>query len=97
MTVRFIIGIAFFAAAVICAMIAGFQYMEMQHELNARLPEGQKFEPLFWHFGTHMKFKRLQKQFLPESPRPRAIRQLRFAGFACFAIAVALLAPDLWL
>ena len=96
MMIRYIVGIVFFAAAVVCAMAANLQYMEMQCELNKRLPEGQKFEPLFWHIGMHMKFRKLRKEFLPESRRPRLIRRLCLAGLVCFVVATVLVAPKLW-
>ena len=72
-----IIGVVLTVSGTVCIFVANYQYWELQSEVNARLPEGQKFEPLFWSIFTDLKFRRLRRAVLPESPRPK--RALRFA------------------
>ena len=42
-----IIGVVLTVSGTVCIFVANYQYWELQSEVNARLPEGQKFEPLF--------------------------------------------------
>jgi len=60
------------------------QLLELQCEVNERLPENEKFEPMGWHLGTYLKFWKLHRQVLPESPRPKLILRLGIAGFSLF-------------
>ena len=85
-----IIGIVLAGSGVVCLFLANFQYWELRFEVNDRLPEGQKFDPLFRTPLTYFKFRRLHRAVLPESPRPR--RAFRFAviGFVLFFSGVAL-------
>jgi hypothetical protein len=43
-----IVGVVLTASGIVCLFLANYQYWELQFEVNDRLPEGQKFEPLFW-------------------------------------------------
>lgn len=85
-----IVGAVLAAGGIVCVFVANYQYWELQSEVNARLPEGQKFEPLFWSIFTDLKFRKLRRAVLPESPRPK--RALRFAviGFVLFFAGVEL-------
>jgi len=86
-----IVGVVMAASGVVCLFLANYQYMELQFELNERLPQDQKFEPLIWTIATHQQFRQLRRKFLPESPRPK--RALRFAvgGFCLFFAGVSVL------
>ena len=79
-----IIGVVLTASGIVCLFLANYQYWELQSEVNAQLPEGQKFEPLFWSIFTDLRFRKLHRAVLPQSPRPK--RALRFAviGFLLF-------------
>jgi hypothetical protein len=90
-----ILGIVLAASGIVCIFLANYQYWELRFEVNDRLPEGQKFEPLFWSPVTNLKFRRLHRAVLPESPRPK--RALRFAvvGFVLLFSGIALVLPRL--
>ena len=79
-----IAGIAVAASGVACLFLACYHYMELQFEVNERLPDGQKFEPLFWTLLTRQQFRQLQKRVLPESTRPKRALRLTVAGFCLF-------------
>ena len=49
------------------------EQFQIQHEINQKLPPEKQFEPLFWSIGTWERFSGLQKELLPESPRPRRV------------------------
>jgi hypothetical protein len=48
---------------------SNLQLLELQSEVNERLPQPDKFEPLFWSLGKLMQLRRLQRSLLPQSPR----------------------------
>jgi hypothetical protein len=64
---------------------------ELQQEINANLPSDRKFEPLFWWFGTWLKFRDLQKEVLPESARLKRFKKFNLIGFALFVLGILLL------
>jgi len=89
--IRTITGVLFLVAGSIFLFLARYQYQELQFELNDRLAEAEKFEPLFWTPLTWMKFKKLYRRVLPNSPRPKRARVLTVIGFGSFVIAITLL------
>ena len=87
---RLIIGIVLSASGMGCGFIASYEYWTLQSEVNERLPDGQKFEPLFWTLSTHIKLRRLCRVVLPESPRPRRALRFTIVGFVLFFLGAAL-------
>jgi len=85
-----VIGVVLAATGIICIMLANRQYWELQSEINERLSEGKKFEPIFWTPIKWLKFRELREQVLPESPRPRRAAILAVTGFCCFFSGVFL-------
>ena len=85
------IGAALMATGAGCLMASHFQLSELQFELNKRLPEGRKFEPLFWWFGTYVRLRELQRAVLPQSPRPKKALRFAYIGFALFFTGVGML------
>jgi len=85
------------ASGVVCLFLANYQYWELQSEVNERLPEGEKFEPLFWTLGTRLRFRQLYRTVLPQSPRPRLAQRFAIMGFCLFffGIGVLVLAANL--
>lgn len=83
--------------------VAGYVYifkaiqeqLEIQHEINRKLPPNQQFEPTFWWYGTHQRFRELQRDLMPESPRPQRLRRFRLIGFALLASGVLILLATL--
>ena len=79
-------------AVAVALLVAGYvfffkslnEHFELQHEINAELPAGEKFEPVFWWFGTWERFRQLQQELVPDSTRPQRFRRFRLTGFAFF-------------
>lgn len=95
---KLIIGIILGASGIVFLFLASHQYWELQFEVNARLPEGQKFDPLFWTLPKRLEFRRLHRAVLPDSPRPKRARRFTIIGFALFFSGVALVTSHLgWL
>jgi uncharacterized membrane protein len=92
---KLILGIILAVSGIVFLFLANHQYWELQFEVNAKLPEGQKFDPLFWTLFKRLEFRRLHRAVLPNSPRPK--RALRFAiiGFALFFSGAALVSSHL--
>jgi hypothetical protein len=90
-TVSIVIGVVLFVSAQISAFLATYELMELQHEVNERLPADERFEPLFWSFATRRKLRMLQRSVLPNSPRVRRARLFTVIGTALFVLAVLVL------
>jgi hypothetical protein len=67
--VAIVIGAALMAVGVGHLIASTLQLLELQSEVNERLPQSDKFEPLFWTLGKRMQLRSLQKSLLPQSPR----------------------------
>jgi hypothetical protein len=86
-----ILGVVLMAAGVICLFIGGYHYMELRFEVNERLPQDQKFGQVFWTPVTHIKFREIRKQVLPNSPRPKEMLRFSVIGFCLFFSGIAFL------
>jgi hypothetical protein len=71
------------------------EYLELQQEINAKLPSDKQFEPLFWSIGTYKTFRRLQQELIPDSPRPNRLWRFLLIGIAVSLSGVALVAIGL--
>jgi len=87
-TVIIAIGFLLFVTSIVFHFLALHQSIELQDELNKLLPEGEKFEPMFWYFGTHEKFKELHHRMLPDSARPRKARNFSVIAILLFLSSV---------
>jgi len=90
-TLDIVVGLVLMAAGVVCIFLANQQYWELQFEINERLPQNEKFDPVFWTPITWMKFHELRKQVFPDSPRPKRALRLAIVGFCCFFSGVVFL------
>jgi hypothetical protein len=90
-TVAIVIGAALMATGVGHLIASSLQLQELQFEVNQRLPESEKFDPLFWTFGKRMQLRSLQKSVLPESPRFGKAVRFGVIGFCVFFSGVVLL------
>lgn len=71
------------------------QQFQLQDEINANLPHGEKFEPLFWTFVTWQKFRRLEAEYLPGSQGLRRVRLLCVSGLVQVLLGILLGAKTL--
>ncbi len=93
--ITLISGAVLSASGVVFMFLAHYEYSELFSEVNEKLPEGQKFEPLFWSMFTRREFRRLQRAVLPESSRPKRESRFRVIGLVLFFIGVALVLRSL--
>jgi hypothetical protein len=87
------IGTILLVASLLCVVIASNQYWQLQFELNERLPEGEKFEPMSWlslSTGRWSRLRELQRRVLPDSPRPRRGRRLALSAVALLLCSIVL-------
>src|SRR5579864_748978 len=90
-TLIIVVGVVFFVLGQISFFLATYEHMELQHEINARMPVDEKFEPMFCSFLTRRKFRALQRDVLPNSPRLRRARLFTRVGTVFFVVAVSVL------
>lgn len=76
----------------VCLFSSLNEQFQIQHEINLKLPQDKQFEPTFWSFGSWNQFKTLQKELLPDSPRPHRFQTFRLAGFALLLTGMLVLA-----
>jgi len=67
------------------------EHSELQQEINAKLPPDRKFEPLFWWFGSWLRFRELQEELLPDSQRLKRSRRCEVIGAVFFFSGMLLL------
>jgi hypothetical protein len=90
-TLAIAVGVAFFVLGQTSFFLATYEHMELQHEVNARLPLDEKFEPIFWSFLTRRRFRALQMRVLPSSPRVARARLFKKIGTVFFVLAISTL------
>jgi hypothetical protein len=71
------------------------EHFQLQHEINAKLPADRKFEPLFWSLGTQRRFRHLQEEVLPGSPRLKKSRWLGAIGLVLVISGILILLAEL--
>ena len=89
------VGAALMFTGIGHVIASNLQLLELQAEVNNRLPQPQKFEPVFWTFGRWTQLRHLQQKLLPQSPRPKKARRFAAIGFSVFFAGVWLLCVGL--
>jgi hypothetical protein len=90
-----LLSVALLVAGYVCIFRSLLEQFELQHEINRKLPASRQFEPAFWSLDTHDEFKQLQKELLPDSPRPHRLRAFSLTGFALLISGALLLVAAL--
>ena len=86
-----VVAVALIVASYVFLFRSLNEHFQMQHEINAKLPPAGKFEPVFWWLGTRLRFRQLQKELMPDSPRPRKFRTFQMPSIVFFAAGMSLL------
>jgi hypothetical protein len=68
--VAIVVGAVLMATGIGHFIASSLQWLELQSEVTERLPQSDKFEPLFWSLGKRMQLRHLPRSLLPQSPRP---------------------------
>jgi hypothetical protein len=90
-TLFVVIGAALMATGVGHLIASTLQLVELQSEVNERLPQSEKVEPLFWTLSKRMQLRSLQKNLLPQSPRFGKAVRFGVIGACVFFSGVAML------
>jgi hypothetical protein len=83
---HFVIGIAAFVIAVVCAITSTFVVFQMVDRVNERLPEERQFSHLGWYWSKYGGLFAEYKRLYPEGSLPRRFRILAVALFVCFFV-----------
>jgi hypothetical protein len=65
---------------------------QLQSDVNAKLPHGQKFEPLFWWHRMWTEFRRLQTEHLPGDQRLGKMQKYYVAGMIFVLLGLGVIA-----
>jgi hypothetical protein len=90
-TVALVIGAALMATGVGHLIASNLQLLELQSEINERLPQRDKFEPLFWSLPQLTQLRSLQRSLLPRSPRIGKAVRFGVIGACVFFSGAAML------
>jgi hypothetical protein len=90
---RLIVGLVGLASVVVSGLWCGFLYMGRVDQLNALLPESERFGVLGWYSEKYSRFEREYARVFPGS-KARA-REFKF--FAIFAAGALLMAAAMFL
>jgi|ERR1035437_1584608 hypothetical protein len=74
-----------------CLIASSQQLVELQFEVNQRLPKQEQFEPLGWTIFSRMRLRELQKKLLPQSARFKTCWRYAGMGFLAFFSGAAVL------
>lgn len=76
-TLRIIAGFVAIACVSICGFLATFANSRMIEQVNARLPEGERFELIGWYWPKYQSLRHEYKKFYPEG---RLLIRVRILG-----------------
>jgi hypothetical protein len=89
--VSVVIGATLMAAGIGYLVASNLQLLELQSEVNAALPQADKFEPLFWSYFRIMQLRRLQRKLLPQNSRIEKSKRFAIIGFTILCTGLLLL------
>ena len=84
-------GATLLATGVGYLIASNLQLLELQSDVNAALPQVDRFEPLFWSYFQIMQLRRLQRKVLPQNNRFERSKRFAIIGFATLGAGIALL------
>ena len=90
-TVAIVLGATLMATGVGHFIASSLQLLALQAEVNERLPQLDKFEPVFWSLPQLTQLRRLQRSLLPQSTRIGKAVRFGMVGFCLFISGAALL------
>ena len=79
-----VVGAVLMFVGVGCLIASNQQLLELQFEVNQRLPKQEQIEPLGWTIFTRMRLRELQKKLLPQSTRFQTHWRYAAIGFLAF-------------
>jgi hypothetical protein len=88
---RLIVASALLLVAGGCSLASAFGSWQMVDEVNGRLPEGERFDPLGWHASKYLSLWRTYGRLYPAGRLGRRVRYLSLAGVACVIVAAWLI------
>ena len=79
-----VVGTVLMFVGVGCLIASNQQLVQLQFEVNQRLPKGEQFEPLGGTIFTRMRLRKLQKKLLPQNTRFQTHWRYAAIGFLAF-------------
>jgi hypothetical protein len=82
-----IIGIAAMVCISVCGLLSTLEAFEAIDEVNAKLPEGERFSQLGWYPTKHLRFNRAYQALCPHGNYLR--RRWVYVIIMCSALLIA--------
>jgi hypothetical protein len=89
MSIRLPIALLLVIAGLVCSLIGAVQMMTLNEDVNARLPQEKRIDPIWWGPLNSWKMDRMRMEMFPERWKRNWIVSL--SGMACLLLAWALL------
>jgi hypothetical protein len=83
--VRIAAGLAFFVISAVCGLWSTIIYWEIMEKVNARLPEAEKFHPLFWGPLKRTRLNEQYRRLFPDGNELKRMHRLVTIMFAALA------------
>jgi hypothetical protein len=87
MTAQNIVGIVAIVCGCVCGLLATLGTFQMVDNVNEKLPETERFAPLWWDLSKTLRLWRNYKKFYPDGHLLMRVRILMAFMFACVFIA----------
>jgi hypothetical protein len=89
--IRIVIAVGLLAVVAICGLWSTFLNWEMMEKVNSRLPEGERFQPLWWNYFKRARLNEQYRRFFPDGRDLKRINWIITVMFAAvIGIAIAL-------
>ncbi len=89
MAIRTVIGVSAVILMSISGLLSSLTWQEMVEEVNARLPEDARFDPMWWYAPKTLRLYQAYKRLCPEGRLLRAL-------YLCVAVGAASLLIAAW-
>ena len=93
--IRILLFLAGWATVVTCGLWNGLLRMNRLDQVNAHLPENERFEVLWWYPGKHQRFEQAYARIFPESKARIKERKLLVVGAIGLLLMMISLLPIL--
>ena len=92
--VRVVVGFAAMAAVPVCGIWANEVYWKMVDKVNARLPEADRFRPLFWGAVKRIRLQEEYRRLYREGNELTKINRLTTIMFAALGLIFIIFIAD---
>jgi hypothetical protein len=88
LTVRTIVGVSALLCASACGLITTLAHYQMMDEVNDKLPDQERFDPIGWYWLKSQRLRREYKRLCPHGGLVTRIRLIFGIMIACLLVSI---------